>query len=230
MRRRRSKNTHQRKSRKAIGIIAEDHSDIAVLKVLIEKLSQARFLIRPAVGGGCGHIVGKCRVWAQTLLDQGCRYLLLVHDLDTRLLNQLRSQLTAALSPSPINPYLIVIPVREIEAWLLADHAAITRAMNLHETLKKVSNPEAIQRPKEYLADLVYRKSRKRRRYVNAVDNVKIAELCRTDNLRRCGSFIPFCDFVLSQFRISETSSAPLPCPRSRAHHTSHRPSCVHVR
>jgi hypothetical protein len=201
MKRKRSKSKQQRKSRKAIGIIAEDHSDVAVLKVLIGKMSQTPFSIRSAVGGGCGKIVGKCRVWAQTLYEQGCRYLLLVHDLDTRITDQLRAQLTSALSPSPIELYLVVIPVREIEAWLLADHVAITKAMKLEEKLNQVSNPEGIQRPKEYLADLVYRKSNKERRYVNALDNERIAELCGTNNLRRCASFVPFFNFVSTHVR-----------------------------
>jgi hypothetical protein len=183
-------------SRKSIGVIAEDHSDIAVVKALIGKITNKPFSVKGTAGGGCGKIVGKCRVWAQTLHDQGCRYLFIVHDLDTRVLNKLRAQLVSALRPSPIGLHLIVIPVREIEAWLLSDHVAITKAMKLKDALKQIANPESILRPKEYLADLVYTKSRKQRRYVNALDNEKIAELCAAINLKRCASFVPFCDFV----------------------------------
>jgi hypothetical protein len=188
--------TKKQKSRKSIGIIAEDHSDVAVLRILISKITKAPFSLKPTVGGGCGKIVGKCHVWAQNLHDQGCRYLIVVHDLDTRIIAHLRAQLAAALNPSPIALHLIVIPVREIEAWLLSDHVAITKAMKLVEPVKMVPNPEVILRPKEYLADLVFRKSRKKRRYVNALDNAKIAALCIMSNLRRCASFVPLSAFI----------------------------------
>jgi hypothetical protein len=191
----------KRKSRTNIGIIAEDNSDIAVLNILIGKLAKAPYLISPVTADGCGKIIGKCRGWALNLRDRGCKYLLLVHDLDLKKESELRAQLLAAMDPCPITPHLIVIPAREIEAWLLADHVAITRAMKLKEPLKKVPNPESLQRPKEYLAAAVYRKSRKARRYVNAVDNAKIAHLCVPSNLQRCRSFQPFARFVTDCIR-----------------------------
>jgi hypothetical protein len=157
----------------SVGIIAEDHSDVDVVAALIRKVGRKPFQVRQIVGNGCGKIIGKCRAWATNLQNQGCRYLFVVHDLDTRILDSLRSDLVSALVPFPFSFYLIVIPVREIEAWLLADHVAIEKAMKIKETLKAISNPEAIQRPKEYLADLVYRKSKHKKRYVNAVHNVK---------------------------------------------------------
>jgi hypothetical protein len=114
MKRKQPKNK-DRKSRKSIGIIAEDQSDVDVLTVLIGKIAKRPFSVRRIVGGGCGKIVGKCRAWAQNLQAQGCRYLLVVHDLDTRNIGDLRNQLEAALRPCPIGQHLIVIPVREIE-------------------------------------------------------------------------------------------------------------------
>ena len=200
MRRRRSGRTKY-KSRTHIGVIAEDDSDIAVVDLLIGKLAKTPYVIRPVAANGSGKIVGKCRGWAQNLRDQGCRYLFVVHDLDVRRVSELTHQLREALRPSPIDPHLIVIPVREIEAWLLADHVAITKAMKLKEKLKMVPNPEALHRPKEYLADLVYKKSRRTRRYVNAVDNAKIANLCVPSNLLRCPSFGPFERFVKHYLR-----------------------------
>ena len=186
-----SKEKAKRKSTRSIEIIAEDESDIAVVKTLIGKIATVPFSVKSTAAGGCGKIAGKCRIWAQNLQERGCRYLLIIHDLDTRILNTLRTELTAALKPCPIGSHLIVIPVREIEAWLLADHVAVTRAMKLQRALNEVANPEAILRPKERLADLVYTRSGTKRRYLNTVDNAKIAEHCIINNLKRCASFVP---------------------------------------
>jgi Domain of unknown function (DUF4276) len=192
----RHKRTPGRRRRKSIGIIAEDDSDISVLDELIKKAARAPYSLRWFAAGGCGKIVSKANAWAANLRSQGCRYLLLVQDLDRAQILQLRASLTIALGNSPIQPHLIVIPVREIEAWLLADHQAIFSAMKLVDNLGQIANPESLQNPKEYLGRLIYSRSRKKTRYVNAIHNAKIAALCKSNNLRRCPSYIPFHDFI----------------------------------
>ena len=189
-------------SRKLIGIIAEDASDINTIDVFIRKITNAKYSIKSFRGDGCGKIVGKCHAWSQNLFEQGCRYLLIFHDLDMNNLTQLRAKLASALGDSPIERHLIVIPVREIEAWLLADHAAITAAMKLKTAQKSIANPETIQNPKERLARLVYEKSQHARRYINTVDNVKIANESKPANLlMRCPSFVPFYNFIATYIR-----------------------------
>lgn len=192
-------NARRRKqgTRRAIGIIAEDDSDIEVLSTLIDKIVQSHVPIMPAKGSGCGRIVRKCRAWAENFKEQGCRYLLLVHDLDTPgSLHTLMTTLRSALDPSPIACHIIVIPVLEIEAWLLADHQAIQRAMKLKKALKLIRNPEEVLNPKEHLRDLVIINSNKERRYINTIDNKKIAKECQIENLKRCASFVPFVEFI----------------------------------
>jgi hypothetical protein len=186
--------------RRAIGIIAEDKSDIAVLECLIGKLAAAPFSIKHFVGNGCGRIAGKCQSWAQNLFESGCQHLLVVHDSDDKNPRQLRLDLTNSLQPSPIASFAIVIPIREIEAWLLADHTAIARALNLRGKSKAVANPEALHDPKKHLAELVLRWSKNKRRYVNAIDNPKIARECSVDSLGQCGSFLVLRDFILEHF------------------------------
>jgi len=194
---RRARNVQIRRGgRKPIGIIAEDISDVATLDILIRKIGKAPYSIRSFKGDGGGKIVGKCHAWSQNLRDQGCRYLLIVHDLDSAEIGHLRAKLETALGVSPIDTHLIVIPVREIEAWLLADHRAITKAMKLRVTINQIANPEAIPNAKEYLGRLIYTKSGHQRRYINTIDNAKIAVECVPTNLQRCRSFVPFHQFI----------------------------------
>jgi hypothetical protein len=186
----------ERGRRKAIGIIAEDESDVRTLDVLIGKIAARPYLIKSFKGDGCGKIVGKCHAWSQNLHEQGCRYLLIVHDLDRARKNELFVRMRDALGASPIKTFALIIPVREIEAWLLADHAAIKKAMKIKGSLSSIANPEAIQNPKEFLGRLIYTKSNHSRRYVNAIDNVKIAAECVPNNLLRCSSFLDLHEFV----------------------------------
>jgi hypothetical protein len=92
-------------------------------------------------------------------------------------------------------------PVREIEAWLLADRNAIAKTFGFKKPLKKISNPESIMRPKEYLRDLITQKSNGRIVYVNTIHNAKIMQNCEVNNLERCASFVPLEDFILRTLR-----------------------------
>lgn len=121
---------------------------------------------------------------------------MLVCDLDRQHLGQLKGSLQTALGSCPIPHHVIVIPVREIEAWLLADHEAITAALRLQRPVKRQSNTEAIANPKERLRDLILERSGGRVTYLNTIHNEKIARQVQIENLSRCSSFTPFKDFI----------------------------------
>jgi hypothetical protein len=180
----------------SVGVIAEDKSDVEVLASLFKKITSAQVRVESFVGNGCGKIRGKCLAWSENLHRRGCKLLVVVHDLDVGNASHIKSMLEAELATSAISLRIVVVPVYEIEAWLLADHEAIERALNLRLKIKKISNPETIARPKEYLRDLIWLKSEKKKRYINTIDNLKIANECYVANLRRCTSFAPLESFI----------------------------------
>jgi hypothetical protein len=188
--------TPQRARRVEIGVIAEDKSDVEVIKRLLEKTTKKPFVVRRFVGNGCGKILAKCNAWADNLYVQGCRRLIVVHDLDRNNLKALKASLEEALNGCSIPVRAIIIPIEEIEAWLLADSNAISNAMKLKIILKKIPNPESIKSPKEYLSKLVRLKSGHSRSYVNTIHNEQIAMHCSLRELKRCDSFRIFADFV----------------------------------
>jgi len=179
-----------------IGVIAEDDTDVEVVRELINKLAHGKvFSIKKFAANGCGKLIGKCHQWSIQLRERGCNLLIVLHDLDERQVNQLKQQLENALNNSPIIKRIVVIPIKEIEAWLLSDHQAIERAMNLKQKVTRVANPESIADPKKYLGDIIYLKSGKIKHYLTN-DNPKIAKKIDLLNLRRCSSFIPFENFI----------------------------------
>jgi hypothetical protein len=181
---------------KLLGLIAEDQSDVDVLQELARKLARRQFGVRKFLGYGCGRIQAKARAWADQLHRQGCSLLMVVSDLDTRDLGDLSASLGTAVESCQIQSRVIIIPVREIEAWLLADHEAITHALRLRQPIKRQPNPEAVQNPKERLRDLVKERSRGRLTYLNTVHNGRIAKHIQVANLRRCRSFHSFEQFI----------------------------------
>jgi hypothetical protein len=182
---------------KRIGLIAEDSSDVEVINELIRKIAAGRqFTIKKFVGHGCGKIRGKCLQWAQALKNQRCSSVILLHDLDNKSLPELEKQLKDSFRPCPIKKNVIIIPVQEIEAWLLCDEVAIKKALNLKDKVTHVANPESIVDPKKRLEEIIYLRSGKTKRYINTIHNRKIAAEISLTKLRRCKSFSPLEKFL----------------------------------
>jgi hypothetical protein len=185
-----------------IGVIAEDISDIDVVDELIKKiLPLKKFSIRYFIGHGCGKIRGKCYQWARVLKAKGCSTLIVLHDLDQNDLPDLNTQLSQALANCSISKNVIVIPIREIEAWLISDSLAIHTAMKLQENFPVTPNPEELIDPKKKLGDLIYLRSGKTKRYLNTAHNKKIAAELDLAKVRRCPSFLPLEKFVLDNIK-----------------------------
>ena len=89
----------------------------------------------------------------------------------------------------------VLIPVQELEAWLLADVKAVTRIFTSWKP-KAVAKPESIPSPKEHLERLSEDQNR-RRRYSHAIHNEQLAERVDLNRVERlCRSFRPLVAFV----------------------------------
>lgn len=178
-----------------IGIIAEDDSDVEVVREITLALLRTNAIgFKRFVGGGCGKLARKCGAWARILVEQGCASIIVVHDLDMNDESQLRSDLTAAVSPANARDSVVLIPRREIEAWLLYDAAAIAAAFRETGRAHLPGNPETLPNPKKHLRDLIWRKYRKR--YLNTVHNAQIAKRIDVSRLKKSRSFAPHFTFT----------------------------------
>jgi hypothetical protein len=150
-----------------MGIIAEDDSDAAVLRELTLTLLRPHPIgFKKFVGDGCGKLRRKCAAWALNLVRQGCPWIVVIHDLDVNHERELREQLTAAIAPAGATASVVLIPKREIEAWLLYDSRAIAVAFHEHQRPRLPGNPESLMDPKKHLRDLIWGKYRKE--YLNS--------------------------------------------------------------
>lgn len=177
------------------GIIAEDDSDVAVLRELTLSLLKPHSVgFKRFVGDGCGKLRRKCGAWARNLVQQGCPWIVVVHDLDVYDEQQLRAALTAAVAPAAAKASVVLIPKREIEAWLLYDGPAIAAAFRQQQAPRLPGNPESLRDPKKHLEDLIWRRYGKD--YLNTGHNALIAHHINVQNLRRAGSFTSHFAFV----------------------------------
>jgi len=187
-------------SKYLVGIIAENRSDVVVIEACLRKIAPNRIRgTRTRLGLGCGPILPKCAAWAEQLHSSGCQALVVARDCDGGSAAELKQKLDQALSSSAIKRRIVVIPIQEIEAWLLSDVDAIRTAMNLKKRVKEVPDPEAVSDPKERIATIVWAASEKRRRYIHTKDNGPIAAHLRLERARRCKSFLPLEGLLLDR-------------------------------
>ena len=110
----------------------------------------------------------------------------------------LRETLEDKMKESSASSWLVVIPKEELEGWLLSDANAINNVYGI-KNFPKVPNPEAVQSPKEYLEDQVYKVGKKR--YMQTRDNPKIASDIQINKvLEKCPSFAQLHDFIKDVF------------------------------
>jgi hypothetical protein len=106
----------------------------------------------------------------------------------------LRAELEGAVAHCGANATIVLIPKREVEAWLLYDPGAIAAAFRERSHARLPGNPESLSDPKRYLRDLVWRKYRKE--YLNTIHNAVIARHVDLLFLQTCRSFSPHIGFA----------------------------------
>jgi hypothetical protein len=171
-----------------IGVIAEEYNDVDVLyeytaKIIgVNSFSFVRF-----VGHGCGALRRKCRAWAENLVRRGCECIVIMHDSDGGDEGELRQELEKQIKELGVDCWIVLIPIEEVEAWLLADPDAIKKVFNMQKLPRVSRRPETIKNPKEHLGRIVEKGSKSH--YLNTIHNRKIAVEQAISTLDRCPSF-----------------------------------------
>lgn len=178
-----------------IGVIAEEQNDIDVLyQFTCKHIAVNSFSFSKFIGHGCGKLRRKCNAWAKNLFSRGCSQIVIMHDLDEADERRLRQELEKAIKCISFEGSLILIPIQEVEAWLLCDASALRAIFGMKADPKVPAQPERIREPKKHLRNLVWKTCKKR--YINTIHNRKIAEEMRVDSLDTCRSFIPYPEFL----------------------------------
>lgn len=173
------------------GILGEDSSDVATLKVLVRRLAGDESLTIKVKGySGCAQMLRKGARQLRLFQNLGCTRFVICHDADGPDPKPNRERVKSKIiKPSGISDdYCIVVPVQELEAWILAD---IECATNIFSSWKPtaIHNPEAIPSPKEHLKNLC-RTGHKRRHYDHTIYNEQMAKHLDLNKIsRKCPEF-----------------------------------------
>ncbi len=117
-----------------------------------------------------------------------------MHDSDGGDAKKLREELEKLIWDVNTKLKVILIPVEELEAWLLADPKAIQQVFSMRNEPKISKRPESIPNPKEFLAQIVQKGSKAN--FLNTIHNKKIAKEQKLQSLDRCPSFNPYPEFL----------------------------------
>lgn len=179
-------------------LLAEDRSDVDALVVLIKRIiGQENATISRKGFGGCGELRRKAHSHIAEFSRQGATHFIICHDSDRSTPQDVRDKVIAAIKAKiPLDfDHMIVVPVQELEAWIIADEAAIHTAIP-SLTINPVAKPEEINDPKEWLI----RQSqvgRSKPLYSPATFNAKVAGHLEIDKVKKkCNSFNELVDYL----------------------------------
>jgi len=192
-------------------ILGEEISDAESLKILVQRIISSKkkgkkpkhLSIKPKGYDGWSHLCRKGGRDLATLDRLGFDRFIVCVDADKcDPIERKRHVEKTVVTKSGIRKQCcVVIPIREIEAWILADLQAVARANVIPTWAIKpyTSDPERLADPKRYLRSESRCPKTKEVRYFEAVHNELVANHLDIELVaKRCKSFKSLVDFVLS--------------------------------
>lgn len=185
-----------------LGILGEDPSDTDTLKILARRiLNNDRAQIRGKGYGGCGELLKKGARDLIALKKLGCEKFVVCVDADKMPSQDRYDEVESkVVSPSGLNQSCcIVVPVEEMEAWILADMNSVAKVITGWQGCSEITyaSPENIRNPKEEL-ELLSRGKNSKPRYSHATHNVRVASYLDINKVAlTCPSFRVLRDFLV---------------------------------
>ena len=178
------------------GVLGEDTSDVKMLQVFIRRLAGDRSIKMRCKGfSGCANLLKDGTNVLRAMLDLGCSRFVVCYDADgPDPADHKEKVMSRIVRPAGVTDNCcVLVPVQEIEAWILADIESITRIFSSWRPVA-ISNPEAIERPKEHLKTLSRAFGI---RYDHVVYNERVAAHLNLQTVcGKCPSFRPLLEFV----------------------------------
>lgn len=187
-----------------LAIFGEDQTDHETLKIIARKILRDDSLAIKGRGySGGEELLRNANRDIGVLQSMGWKAFVICIDSDSNTVQDRLKEVQDKIS-SPLNTsdkLAVVVPVEELESWLLADMAAVGKLFTGWKGCSSIehSHPEHIKSPKENLRKLS-EKGQARPRYADTKDNAKIARhLCLKTLHRKCPSYRVFEEFILRQ-------------------------------
>ncbi len=189
-------------------VMGEDDSDVEALKTFIKRLRAAADKRPPKVTilgkgyEGCAEMLRKAPAQLRAWEKAGVTRVVVSYDADRDDPAERMKRLRQVYTDSGITiDHCPLVPVQELEAWLLADvvklESVFTVLRKKKPRLKPVKSPEGVADPKEHLVGLSLHPEREVALYHPPTHNVVMAEDVDLVLVRsKCPSFRPLVAFI----------------------------------
>lgn len=181
------------------GILGEDNSDVATLRTIVRRIVGTNVPVKVKAYDGCAGLLKKGSRDIKSFWGLGARRFVVCHDADKSDAATIKGLVFQwVVAPTGLDDECcIVVPVQEIEAWILADLDAVRQVVTGFRPSKHFASPEHIPDPKEHLEGLT-RDERGICRYEHTRHNEKAANYLDLATVRnKCPSYRPFEKFVI---------------------------------
>jgi len=180
-------------------ILGEDNSDVEMLSTLVKRISKTPNLPVKRKGYmGCAELLNKGAKQIIAYDKLGCTKFIICYDSDrSKPSDRYKIIVDRIIKSSGISAdFCALVPVQEIESWILADLPSITKIIPSWKTSKNFSNPESQDDPKEFLEKLA-RNEKYKPLYTHAIHNPRIAEhISLSEIALKCPSSYPLFELV----------------------------------
>ena len=179
-----------------------------MIKAIIRKVANNDKL--PVKGGGCGNcnlVISNGARELGALVRLGMTSFIVCHDADTSDVSTIsrieENIMLKVIKPSGIIEHTsILVPIHEIESWVLADMNAVAQLFPSWKPKPKlITSPESIPKPCEYLESLSkINGAKKDQLYFHATDNKRVVQYLNFELVKKkCPSFEKLTDFVVQR-------------------------------
>ncbi len=199
-------------------VLAEDWSDVDAIVVLLKRISgiDNQKIFRKGFNG-CGALRTKaCRIMGE-FSTKGATRFIICHDSDGVDVGEIKAKFVATLNDPRCAglDHQVIVPVQELEAWIIADESAIKRAIP-SLSIRNVSAPESLASPKEWLVN-ESRRGRSKPLFVPSLHNKLVASFIDLAKLeRKCPSFLELRKFVKARLAMQHQLQQPVLHARRR--------------
>jgi hypothetical protein len=181
-----------------LAVLGETKSDVESLVAIIKQFpgKQRASILRKGFNG-CGELCKKAASHIRDFLGRGAKRFVICHDADGAdpIPVRMKVQREVVDRVGLSDECCIVVPVQELEAWMISDETAISKTIP-SLLISAVPQPETIRNPKEWLI----RKSREGRSkplYIPSIHNPKVSNWLDVQIVaKKCPSFLPFLEFI----------------------------------
>ena len=200
-------------------ILGEDRSDVEMIDALVRRISitpNASVFKKGYQGGP--ELLAKGALQIRAYNDLGANRFIICYDADNGSpANRYSEIIHRVVKPSNVSGiFCALVPIQEIEAWILADLAAVSRVHTSWKAKQNFSSPENINNPKEVLIEMTQRHNLKPL-YNNKVHNPQVAKHLSLQQLAtKCPSSLPLFELVHNGIGNCPTLSGETIAIRSR--------------